>query len=229
RGDGAGDIEQLQFTPLRDLLQIYARTAARTTFLPDVMQQLAFRKHESGHCELKTLADSWDENVREAFRQGHDVQLHLHPQWLNARYENGHWLLDGDWSILNYDRAAAYAMLAGAKEYLETLLRPIDSQYRCVAFRAGALAAAPSDHLFESLVSLGIQLDISIAGGLFVNNRKLHLDYRNCEESFLPFYPSMTHARKVSDKQENNVCVPLNHFYGSRRAVAQQNLSLVRR
>ena len=229
RGDGSGDIEQIQFAPLRKLLEIYRKHNARTTFLPDVMQQLRFRQLEGKYPELKPLADSWDDHVREAFRQGHDIQLHLHPQWLNAQYENGRWKLNGDWTILNYARDKANAMLANGKEYLESLLRPIDASYRCLAFRAGALAAAPSDHLFNSLANLGIELDVSIAGGLFVNDHNLQLDYRNCEETFLPYYPLMEDARRVSDKREAIVCVPLNHFYGSRRAVTRQNISLARR
>jgi hypothetical protein len=228
RGDGSGDIEQIQFAPLRRLLEIYAKYSVRTTILPDVMQQLAFRRDENDQSELKPLADAWDQHLRDAFRQGHDIQLHLHPQWLNAKYEEGRWLPDGDWSILNYERDAAYAMLARGKQYLEALLQPIDSSYRCLAFRAGALAAAPSHHLFESLADLGIELDVSIAGGVFVDSHELQLDYRNCEETFLPFYPRMSDARRVSDKTGPIVCVPLNHFYGSRREVTRQNISLAR-
>ena len=228
RGDGSGDIEQIQFAPLRRLLEMYAKFGARTTILPDVMQQLAFRREETAHLELRLGADSWDQHLREAFIQHHDIQLHLHPQWLNAKYEKGVWHPHGDWSILNYERDAAYAMLARGKQYLETLLRPLDSSYRCLAFRAGALAAAPSTHLFESLTILGIEIDVSIAGGLFANNDNLRLDYRNCEETFLPFYPRMEDARKVSDQREDIVCVPLNHFYGSRREVARQNIALAR-
>jgi hypothetical protein len=228
RGDGSGDIEEIQFAPLRRLLEIYAKFAARTTVLPDVMQQLAFRRLQSDHRELKTQADSWDEHLREAFRQGHDIQLHLHPQWLKAKYENGRWELSGDWSILNYDRAVARSMLADARSYLENLLQPINPSYRCLAFRAGALAAAPSEHLFESLVELGIELDVSIAGGVFADSQTLQLDYRNCEETFLPFYPIMKDARRVSTRREPIVCAPLSHFYGSRREVTRQNLSLAR-
>jgi len=226
RGDGSGDIEQIQFAPLQKLLEIYAKVGARTTILPDVMQQMAFRRCENKHPSLKTLADSWDEHACDVFRQGHDIQLHLHPQWRNAEYANGVWQLNGDWSILNYDRDTAHAMLAEGKEYLERLLQPIDADYQCIAFRAGALAAAPSVHLFRSLVDLGMQLDASIAAGVFVNDHRLQLDYRNCEETFLPFYPMMEDARRVSDKREEIVCVPLNHFYGSRRTVGRQNLSL---
>jgi len=228
RGDGSGDIEKIQFAPLRRLLEIYAKRNVRTTILPDVMQQLAFRRNENDHPGLKPLAESWDQHLRDVFRQGHDIQLHLHPQWLNAKYEEGRWLPEGDWSILNYERDAAYAMLARGKQYLETLLQSIDSSYRCLAFRAGALAAAPSKHLFESLAAVGIELDVSIAGGVFVNNDDLQLDYRHCEETFRPFYPRMSDARKVSDKPGPVVCVPLNHFYGSRREVTRQNISLAR-
>jgi hypothetical protein len=228
RGDGSGNIEEIQFAPLRRLLEIYAKWGVSTTILPDVMQQLAFRRFENDHSDLKPLADSWDQHLRDALLQHHDIQLHLHPQWLNAKYEEGGWLPNGDWSILNCERDAAYAMLAGGKQYLETLLQPVDSSYRCLAFRAGALAAAPSNHLFESLAGLGIELDVSIAGGVFVDSHELQLDYRFCEETFLPFYPRMEDARKVSDKPGPIVCVPLNHFYGSRRAVTQQNISLAR-
>lgn len=228
RGDGSGDIERMQFAPLRKLLQTYRKYHAETTFLPDVMQQLKFRRLESQHPELKIKADSWDEHVREAYRQGHDIQLHLHPQWHSAEYENGSWRLNGDWSLLNYDRDAAYAMLACGKQYLEDLLRPLDSSYRCLAFRACTLAAAPSPHLFKSLAGLGFQLEVSIAAGLIARNRDVQVDYCNCEETFLPFYPVMEDARRVSDKREDIVCVPLNHFYGSRRVVTLQNISLAR-
>ena len=88
RGDGSGDIEQIQFAPLRQLLDIYARCGARTTILPDVMQQLAFRRCQDTHPKVKPLADSWEEHARNAFRQGHDIQLHLHPQW-PARHRPG--------------------------------------------------------------------------------------------------------------------------------------------
>jgi hypothetical protein len=225
RGDGSGDIEQIQFAPLRRLLEIYRQAGVRTTFLPDVMQQMRFR--DLAHTELRPLADSWDELMREAFRQGHDVQLHLHPQWLNGKYADGQWQLKGNWSIVKYDRSTARAMLERGKNYLEDLLQPISADYRCLAFRAGALAAAPSDCLFELLSNMGVVLDVSIAPGLRVKDRNVQIDYRDCEETFLPFYPLLKDARRISPDRQSIVCVPLNHFYGSRREVTKQNISLV--
>ena len=226
RGDGSGDIEEIQFAPMRRLLAIYKKFGARTTFLPDVMQQIRFRSLADQDGALKRHAESWDEHTREAYRDGHDIQLHLHSQWSDARYEKGKWRLDGAWSLLKYNRESANRMIVEAKRYLEEVLQPIDPQYRCLAFRASALALAPSPHLLSSLAALGIEIDVSMAGGFYLNNETLQLDYRDCEETFLPYYPRMDDARYVSDKPEPIVCVPLNHFYGSRREVTKQNLAL---
>ena len=228
RGDGSGDIEEIQFAPLRRLLAIYEKFGARTTFLPDIMQQITFRSLQDEHDCLRQHADRWDEYVRAAWRKGHDIQLHLHSQWSEAQYHNGTWNLQGDWSLLKYNSAGAARMIDSGKNYLENLLAPIDSRYRCVAFRASALALAPSPHLLPSLAALGIEVDVSMAAGIYLNNKTLTLDYRNCEERFLPYYPKMNDARLVSDKSEPVVCVPLNHFYGSRRAVTKQNLRLAK-
>jgi hypothetical protein len=226
RGDGSGDIEEIQFAPMRRLMAIYEKFGARTTFMPDVMQQITFRKFQGQHDELRRAADSWDEHARTAYAAGHDIQLHLHSQWSDARYEDGKWQLNGAWSLLKYDHDSAHQIIAEAKQQLENLFRPIDPDYRCVAFRASALALAPSTELLSSLVSLGIEIDVSMAAGFYLDNETLQLDYRHCEETFLPYYPRTNDARSVSDKREPIVCVPLNHFYGSRREVTKQNLAL---
>jgi hypothetical protein len=225
-GNGAGDIEELQFRPMRELVKIYNAHGVRGSFNAEMMQQLTFRKLQGEHAELKSLADAWDEHVREAFRQGHDVQLHIHPQWSEARYDGGTWRLTGDWSILNYEAETAREMLVAGKEYLENLLRAVDPGYRCISFRAGAWCIAPSPHILELLAGLGIVFDMSIVGGLHYDTKNIKLDYKNCEEDFIPFYPRMEDARRVSTKPEKIICVPTNHFYGSRRQSLKHHAGL---
>lgn len=226
-GNGSGDVEELQFRPMRELVKIYNAHGIRGSFNAEMMQQLTFRKFEEQHPELRTLADAWDEHVRETFKQGHDIQLHIHPQWREAVYEDGAWRLTGDWSILNYDPESALEMIAAGKQYLETLLRPVDLTYACVSFRSGAWCIAPSRHMLGLLAQLGIVFDTSIVGGVRYDTRNVKLDYKNCEEDFLPYYPVMTDARKVSDKPEPIICIPTNHFYCSRRQVLKHHLSKV--
>lgn len=226
RGNGAGDIEEIQFRPMRELVRIYNRHNVRSTFNAEVMQQLTFRRFEREFPELRRLADSWDAHVIEAFRQGHDIQLHLHPQWTKAEYRDGNWKLSGDWSILNYDEQEAYRLLSAGKQYLENLLRPVNPDYACVSFRAGSSVIAPSPFILNTLVRLGIQLDMSIVGRMYHDTRNVRIDYRGVEEDFLPFYPRMTDARRVSDSEERIICVPIHHFYGSRHEFIKTLASL---
>jgi hypothetical protein len=118
-------------------------------------------------------------------------------------------------------------MLTRAKQYLENLLQPLDPNYECVAFRSGSSCIAPSSFALTLLAQLGIVFDMSIIGGLRVNTRNLQMDYSECEEDFLPFYPRLEDARRVSDKAEPIICVPIFHFYLSRRQTIKQVLSKV--
>ncbi|MDQ3819302.1 MAG: hypothetical protein M3362_16720 [Acidobacteriota bacterium] len=224
-GTGAGSARELQFEPMRELVRIYNEHGVRGSFNAEVMQQISFRKFGGSHPELKELADEWDEAVRETFRQGHDVQLHIHPQWSEAEYRDGRWRLSGDWSILNYEPEDAYRMMKAGKDYLENLLRPVKKDYRAVSFRSGSWCIAPSEFVLSHLVKLGIVFDMSIVGGVRYETKNISLDYTNCEEDFLPYYPVMTDARKVSDRKEAIVCVPTNHFYGSRRQVFKHHVN----
>jgi hypothetical protein len=227
RGNGSGNIAELQFTPMRELQRIFQEHGARTTFNAELMQQLTFRKLQAKHPELGRLADEWDGHVREAFTKGQDIQLHIHPQWSRAEYADGSWKLSGDWSLPNHTEETAYTMLAAGKTYLEELLRPIDPAYKCLSFRSGSSSIAPSEFALRLLAKLGIVFDMSIVGGLRVNTRHLDIDYRNCDEISLPFYPTMTDARRVSHKSEPIVCVPIFSFTLSRRHATRQTFGKI--
>jgi len=228
RGNGSGDIEQIQFRAMRELLDLYDSHGVKSTFNAEVMQQLTFRRLQDSHTHLKPLADEWDEHVRLAFARGHDIELHVHPQWSKFSFENNRWILKGDWSLLNYEPEQSYAMLAASKAYLQQLLAPLDPNYRCVSFRSGSSAVAPSAFLLGQLAELGIVFDMSLIQGLHVNTRNLQLDYRHSDEGFLPFYPQMHDARKMSNKVEPIVCVPIFSFNLSRRRCMAEVVTKVR-
>ena len=224
RGNGSGDPRVLQFEPMRRLVKIFNNHGIRGSFNVEVMQQLTYRDLQRRFPELKVIADEWEQVVVESFRQGHDIQLHLHPQWCGANYQgHGNWKLDGDWSILNYPNLQIRAMLLSGKQYLETLLRKIDPAYACVSFRAGSWCAAPSDSLLPILSDLGFVFDMSIVAGIRNDTPQVKLDYTQCEEPFAPYYPDMTDARRVSRSVEPIVCIPTNSFSGARFALFRRD------
>jgi hypothetical protein len=213
RGDGSGNVRAIQFETMRRLRRVYEKCGLRASFNVEVMQQLAHLRLADKHPELRQLAIEWEVIVRDTFSCGHDVQLHVHPQWSDAVYNEGRWQLRGAWSILEYPVAEAQSMLKDAKDYLESLLRPLNPEYRCVSFRSGSWCIAPSKYVLPILSELGIVFDMSIADGLFYETPRVKLDYRHLDEPFLPYYPMMEDARRVATAPQPIVCIPTHTFH----------------
>ena len=124
-----------------------------------------------------------------AVRRGHDVQVHIHPQWLKASIVRKN---DGSSQYGEFE-PSDYALGSGGgdvyqrtrevvergKQYLLDLLSPVNPEYRCVAYRAGGYAIQPqTEAIFAALEDAGIVIDSSVAPGMVVNNRLACLDFR---------------------------------------------------
>ncbi len=221
RGDGSGDPTKIQFPRLRELTRLFGERGIRGSFCAEVMQQLTFRRFQDQYPHLRDWADEWEQTVTEAFRQGHDFQLHIHPQWMGASYDGVRWNLPAPWSILQHSREDAAQMVEAGIDLLQRLLQPIRPEYRCIGFRGGAWCLAPSPFMLDLLASNGIQFDISIVRGIHFHH-PVQLDYRKVEEGFSPFYPNMQDARRVSERPQPIICIPT-------LSLRENSLALVRR
>ena len=207
-GDGSGNMRRIQFDTMRQLVNLYDRFSFKGSFNVEVMQQLYHLRYGRDYPVLLELAEEWEALVKEIYARGHDVQLHVHPQWHKAHYENGQWYLNKRWSILDYAYEDVLHILTTCKQYLEALLQPLQIHYRCVAYRSGSWFLAPSEHVLPILANLGVICDMSIVRGLYFDLEMGALDYREIDEPFLPFYPQMHDARRVAASVQPIVCVP---------------------
>jgi hypothetical protein len=130
----------------------------------------------------------FEEQLRQAIRQGHDVQLHLHPHWMTSKFDGKRWEMDESkfkLSDLGYggrktqSLESADELIIRGKEYLEKLLRPVDPSYQCIAFRAGGYGIQPNDkELIGALLSAGFKIDSSIVPGMFFKSNVNQIDFR---------------------------------------------------
>jgi hypothetical protein len=84
RGDGSGDMRRIQFGTMRELNRIYEDHGLRGSYNAEIMQQLHHLRFGERHPELMKLAHEWEEVVLDTYKRGHDIQLHVHPQWNGA-------------------------------------------------------------------------------------------------------------------------------------------------
>lgn len=207
-GDGTGDPRTLMFEPARKLLDLCDRYGARYTLFAEVMQQFAMkRSSEQTHREW---ADEWEEILRDAIRRGHDVQLHIHPQWTGAQFAGQRWRLDhSKWSIADLDGEDAFRLLSRGKAYLESLLRPVRADYEVVAFRAGGWMAQPSGELIKALRKSGISADCSVVPGKRITYRDhSDIDYRHACHRLLPWWTGAQDVAAAGDGESALVELP---------------------
>jgi SAM-dependent methyltransferase len=171
--------------PTARLLDIFDEVGATLTLFAEVGEYLWLREHRP------EIARQMEEQWREAVTRGHDIQLHLHPNWLP---EMGPTVQDGQWSWdMSRTRAADYpydlaAAIARAKTALEKAIRPVAPDYEVVAYRAGTYEAQPFDRLYDALVATGIWCDSSVLPGDSRPDR--HYDYANAYADHQPWFAS---------------------------------------
>ena len=186
-GDGSGDYFVVQHRPLEECLDVVGKYGAKITVMAEVGQQWwGFKRLGEQEEWASEIANVWEEILCETIRQGSDVQLHLHPQWLDAKYVNKKWELNlNKWSIARLDPLEAEEALRQGKQYLEELLKPVDANYQCHSFRAGAYCIQPSTHIIPILQKLGFLCDTSVTKGY--RDTEFY-DYRNAASNMIPWF-----------------------------------------
>src|SRR5260370_37471532 len=95
-GNGDGRPLELMVEPTGRLLALFERYGAKLTIMADIAEILKFKEYREHFGRDDYHYESVTEQLREAVRRGHDVQLHIHSSYFNARYERGRWVQD--WS-----------------------------------------------------------------------------------------------------------------------------------
>lgn len=179
------DWEKDVLEPTQRLLEMFDAGGAKLTIFAELGEYLWLMAHRPAISEQ--MAEQW----RDAVSRGHDVQLHLHPNWLpelNPTVSNGRW----EWDLTRA-RAADYpgdlaAAIERCKTALEVAIRPVAPDYEVVAFRAGTYEAQPFQRLYDALAEKGIWCDSSVVPGDRRPDR--HYDYRHAYADHQPWFAS---------------------------------------
>ena len=161
-GDGSGDYFEVQQKPLLEFLDLADAYSAKITLMAEVMQQFAHKEH--GFSEI---AQAWEQAVLRTISAGSDVQLHIHPQWLDSIRTPESWVLNYDnWVLGKLEPEIIYKLLSDGKNYLENIIRSVKPDYNCNIFRAGAYCIEPSKNVVEILTKLNFKVDTSVTKGM---------------------------------------------------------------
>jgi hypothetical protein len=188
-GNGEGSPRDLMVRPTDRLLEMLNTVDGKLTIMADVVEIWRFLE-AAGTSSDPFHGRAIENQLKETIASGHDVQLHLHPSYRNAEFRGGRWVQDySEYSCADLGFDLLDRLVREGRDYLETLLRPVDPDYTCLAFRAANWSMHPSRDITQALIKNGIRFDSSVfRGGR--RDGMVRFDYQNTPSSLIPWRAS---------------------------------------
>tara|TARA_Y100001968_G_scaffold331261_1_gene385357 strand:+ start:2776 stop:3867 length:1092 start_codon:yes stop_codon:yes gene_type:complete len=177
-GNGTGSVKKHIIEPTDYILEICDKYNFKLTIMFEACEYWSFKSaEEKGKLSHIDYSPShlMELQIQKAIEFGHDVQLHLHPQWINSSFSDGSWNLDYKyWKIsdLPYKDSertgeSLLSIFKKGKTTLESILKEVDSNYECLAFRAGSWCIQPEKDVIQALKETNFRIDSSVFKGGF--------------------------------------------------------------
>lgn len=197
--------EEILFSPTNELLDLLDKYGVKATFFADVLSVYMHTKEG-----LNDYSTAFTEQIKDMIARGHDVQLHIHSNWLQSKYNGVQWDFDtNSYRIhtfgFNKDSdTSAHSIINWGKEYLENTLKPINPNYRCIAFRAGGYCVQPHNELFKALKENGIHIDSSVVFKQKANGVNLY-DFTDLPERYGWLISADSPMNYIAENGENAI------------------------
>ena len=204
-GNGDGNPWNLMVEPTERLMALLEKYGQKLTIMADVAEILSFKKYKSETGKDDFHVREIENQLQDAIRRGHDVQLHIHSSWFNAIWNGKKW----DQCIEEYNMAALpldriHEMVGQCVDYLLALLTPVKPDYKVFLFRAANWSMMPTDNIYKALLNNGITADTSVYKG-GVQGGNVSYDYREAHHNLL-CYPADEHnINHLASKDQHKV------------------------
>lgn len=184
-GDGSGDVFIHMIEPTNKILAICDQHQVKLTLFFEVLEYIRLKQEWDNGNRMGYTGNpvqAIEQQLQKMALDGHDIQLHVHPQWVNARFVDGTWQVDFDnWRLGDFAVPQAYSiedMLREGKHTIEALIRTVCPDYQCTILRAGGYNVTPSGPVYQAMVNVGLRVDSSVYPGGFEAGELSRYDFR---------------------------------------------------
>lgn len=172
------DYEKGIFEPSDKILQLAKKLNVPIVLFADICSAQMFKEWD-----YQNFYKPFKNQLLNALRGNHDVQLHIHPHWRVSEYKKGKYIPSPKLGLDAFENETSPSDISGiikeAIQELHLICREVRPDYQCIAYRAGCYSIQPAtDKIFQALYDNGIRIDSSVVKGLFWKTSELNVDYR---------------------------------------------------
>ena len=182
-GNGTGDVRKHVTDPTTRMAKACECFGVPLTIYFEVEEYLAFCRERAALIPAVGYDPAAEirQQLVELARRGHDLQLHLHPEWYGADMSDGRWRLRPDKSTVDSlfttpEETGRY--IAERKQVVDDILQSAGLSKRVSSYRAGAFCAQPGARLLRALAESGFVSDSSVVKGMIRRDVFATLDFR---------------------------------------------------
>ncbi len=172
-GAKTGSVENCLISPMNYLLKVASHSNAKFTLLVDAAYIYMLNILRDKHTSLAHDYTNICNHLRDLQEQGHDLQLHIHPQWYFSEYNGREWHLDTEhYKLCDVEENQMMELFVNSKNLLDNIIGK-----KTIAFRAGGFSAQPTDLLVRLFNASGIRVDSSVCPGTSYDSDCQKFDY----------------------------------------------------
>lgn len=200
-GQQTGTIENCVLKPTRQILEVLRQNNAKAIFFVDATWLLFLK--EKFQDDLQLIA----EQLIDIIKTGSTVELHLHPQWINA-YRKGDKIGFKSFAKYRLHSLSQEEILSLFRKSIELLESITSQKVRC--FRAGGFCIEPFTHIKSAFETFEIKYDFSVVPGVLLTGGNVY-DFDFSDAPNLPYYP-FDNDVKIPDPDGLFVEIPLSTY-----------------
>jgi hypothetical protein len=158
-GNGSGNLKQHVFNPMEVFHTLMTENKMKYVNFVEVAELIKISEAKSD-----AYINRVESQIKKIYESGNEIALHIHPQWFEAKFINGTWVLNyNDYNLakMNEDRINRY--IVRGIDYLKKILA--DNSYAPKSFRAGNWLIQPSNKIAKILHKNDIEIDSSVFRG----------------------------------------------------------------
>ena len=159
-GNGKGDVKKHMVNPTKEITSIFDKYGVKYSIMFEYMEYKKFKEYDKqlskdlGYSPYNLIT----KQLTRLSKKGHDIQLHIHPQWLNARYKDNKWVMEDPYlPIDELDYKQIVKILYEGKSFLEKFCKRYNKDYECLALRLTNQGwNPPSSKVVEAMKEIGL-------------------------------------------------------------------------
>lgn len=207
-GERTGSVENCIINPTNLLKEVADKHHIKLVKFVDVGFILRLEKYKNQYPQLDGDYSAITTQIKTLYKEGHDIQLHIHPHWEDCHYNGQKWEMNvSRYKLSDFNSSEISDILYRYKSKLEELTEK-GAQF---TFRAGGWCIQPFEILKEEFLKHGVLVDSSIFQNGHYESAQYNYDFRNaCTKSKWTF-----NTNPCNEEEGSFTEIPIGSIFNS--------------